>query len=42
MAIDAELTQLFEEFVDSFADSMYRVAYRLTGNATLAQLSNWR
>ena len=33
---DKQLQQLYEDCVESCADSMYRVAYRLTGNQTLA------
>ena len=45
----SELREKFEQCVEACADSMYRVAFRLTGNATLARelvqesyLSAWR
>ena len=36
MTIDENLRDKFEAAVDQFADSMYRVAFRLTGNRELA------
>ncbi|MEM7455919.1 MAG: RNA polymerase sigma factor [Planctomycetota bacterium] len=37
MAVDQDLQQKFEACVDACAESMYRVAYRLTGNHSLAR-----
>ena len=36
MQLEIQLQQQFEECVQQCADSLYRVAYRLTGNRTLA------
>ena len=36
MQLETQLQQQFEECVQRCADSLYRVAYRLTGNRTLA------
>lgn len=49
MQTEAKFQQRFEECVDRCADSLYRVAFRLTGNQTLASelvqetyLSAWK
>ena len=49
MALETELQRRFEQCVDCCADSMFRVAFRLTGNRTLASelvqetyLSAWK
>ena len=37
MPTETDLQQRFEACVDAYADSLFRVAYRLTGNETMAR-----